>query len=273
MAAMNIRRDARVYAADGEVGRVTHVIVDPETREVTQLVIDQDGSEWLLPIAQVEGVDGDTVMLTGGRADLARRGRAFDRDAYHGLGGDQAREETTQDAERGGAPLLDARDDAVAIGGIAGGAAVADGLPRDDRGEFADGEPYRLQLREERLNVRTEQQEAGTVRLSRRVIERVETVEVPVREERLVIEISPATTGRVLLGDRELQAGESLEILLKEERVIVTKEPIVREEVAVRTETIERTERVEATLRREELVMDESDGLLVQDETPAVAER
>ena len=47
---MNIQREARVEATDGEVGRVKHVVVDPQTKEVTDIVVGQGGDEWLIPL-------------------------------------------------------------------------------------------------------------------------------------------------------------------------------------------------------------------------------
>ena len=45
MADMNIQLNARVEASDGEIGRVKHVVVDPDTKEATDLVVADGGNE------------------------------------------------------------------------------------------------------------------------------------------------------------------------------------------------------------------------------------
>jgi uncharacterized protein (TIGR02271 family) len=264
---MNIQRDARVYAEDGEVGRVTHVVVDPATREVTDIVVGRDGGEWLIPMGEVASVEGDRVVIEGTSAMLARH-QSFYRDQYQPVDDERARDESVREAVAGGAPLLDADDDAVEIGAV--GQPAAGDRRAAARG---DGGPERLRLREERLNVRTEEAEAGSVRLTTRVRERVETVEAPVREEHLIIEVSPGVEGRVRFGDRWIEAGETVEILLKEERIIVEKEIVVREEVTVRTEEVQRVQRIQETVRREELVVDQRGDVTIEGEIDDAVER
>lgn len=255
MTSMNIQRDVCVYAEDSEVGRVTHVVLDPESREVTELIVGRNGSEWRIPIADVASAEGGRVTLHGGQGAFTR-GERFSRDGFRPVDGEQARDESAHQTLHGGAPLLDASKDAVEAGGLphtpVATAYTAGGEDGSDS----------LQLREELLTVSVEPQQAGIVRLTRSVTERVETIEVPVREERLVIDLAPGSGGRIMVGDRELHEGESIEILLNEERVIVNKELVVREEVALRTEVFERTEVVQETLRREELVVDDAGGLV-----------
>ena len=278
MQRMEIQRDARVVAADGEVGRVRHVVVDPETREVTDIVVRQDGNEWLVPISAVAGVDDDGVRLRGAWSefqvvDAVRRGE------LEAVTPEEAREAGPGRAVHGGAPLLDAREDAVEVGGagrsaappVIGGDTVR--LARPDlpptpelaAQETASAEqPFRLQLKEERLRITKEQEQAGTVRVRKRVIERLETVNVPVREEYLIVE-RVAGTGIVRIGDRELHEGESIEVPVLRERVHVTKDVIISEDVIIRKESFVRTEQVEETVRKEDIVVD-SEGELAVDE-------
>lgn len=119
----------------------------------------------------------------------------------------------------------------------------------------------RLQLMEERLRVVKQQEQAGAVRLGRRIIERQETVNVPVREERVVIERIPVE-GQPRADDQELRDGETIEVGVMRERVQVTKETVVTEDVQVRTETIEHEEQVQETVRKEELVVEDSAHLV-----------
>jgi uncharacterized protein (TIGR02271 family) len=117
----------------------------------------------------------------------------------------------------------------------------------------------RLQLMEERLRINKEREQAGSVRLGKRITEHTETVNVPVREERVVIERTPGS-GEVAVGDRQLREGETVEVPVTRERVEVTKQPVVAEQVNVRKETTERTEQARETVRKEELDVRDSSG-------------
>src|SRR5581483_3034351 len=100
-ATMNIRRNARVETADGEFGRVTHVIVDPQTHEVTDLVVGRHGSGWLVPIGAVKRADGDVITLHGERERYVKA-MPFVRDDYHAVSDRQALEQPGP-ARHGGA--------------------------------------------------------------------------------------------------------------------------------------------------------------------------
>lgn len=248
MADMKIQRDAQVFADDEAIGRVTHVIVDPTTREVTELTVASGGAERLIPISEVATVDGDRVTLRG-----APDGAAFERERYTAVAAEQARAETAQRAEHGGAPLLDADEHAVQI-------VEAD---RDLQPDASGA--YRLQLREEHLRVETREEQAGALRVSRRLVERTETVAVPVQEEHLIIERLPGS-GAVTVDGRALKVGESIDVLLTGEKVLVAKEAVAYEHVSLHKEVVERTEQVTETLRKEELVIDDRDGNLVTED-------
>src|SRR5215211_3252218 len=95
----------------------------------------------------------------------------------------------------------------------------------------------RLQLLEERLRAVAQREQAGTVRLGKRINEREETVEVPLRQERVVIERQPGS-GEVT--DAAItETTETVEVPVMKERAVVDKETVVRETVAARTETTE----------------------------------
>lgn len=145
----------------------------------------------------------------------------------------------------------------------------AGGVPRDRVRviELEGDQPYIMRLREEQLHAEARPEQAGVVRVVKRITERTETIEVPVREERLVITHVPGS-GRVLLDDRELADGETVEITTLRETVHVSKEVVAREDIAIRREQRRHVERVTETLRREdidvqhsgELVMEQRDG-------------
>jgi len=253
---MDIQRDARVVASDGDAGRVTHVIVSPDTREVTDIIVRHHGADYQVPMSAVASVEGDEVRLQGDSTTVYR-GRRFNREGYQPLDEERAREESQGTAIHGGAPLRDATDDTVRIGAETRTQAAA--VPAVQ----AEGDDaYRLQLREERLRLETVSEQVGAVRLTRRVIERVETVEVPLREERVVIEVLPNGGGKVHFEGQDLNEGDVIEVVVYEERVNVEKQIVVNEDVRIRKEMVEHTERVEETLRKEELIVDDPAGLI-----------
>jgi uncharacterized protein (TIGR02271 family) len=225
MARMEIPQHAQVEAADGALGRVRHVVVDPQTQDLTDLVVEQDGRQWLVPASAVAGVEGERVRLAGDRTQYQRQ--PADLTAFEVLPGEPA----------------------------------APGAARPFR---VQRRPHRLQLKEEVLRVRTTAEQSGVVRVSTRVTERMETVTVPVRVTRLVIEVVPGS-GSARVGDRVLPEGESIEVLLSEERVSVTKELVAREDVLIRTDVVEQEQRIQETVRREELVIDQDGDLTVED--------
>ena len=225
MLSTEIPRNARVEAADGELGRVRHVIVDPESRQTTDLIVEQDGRQWLVSASAVAGVEGDRVRLQTERAQVQTH--SADLSAFEALDGAPEPGTTTSTFE----------------------------LQR---------RPQRLQLKEEVLRVSKSEEQTGVVRVSTRVTERLETVTVPVRATRVVIEVVPGS-GSARVGDRVLQEGESIEVLLTEERLSVTKELVVREDVVIRTETVEHEEQIQETLRREELVVNQEGSLTVEE--------
>lgn len=266
MAEMNIQRNARVIAADGEVGSVRHVVVDPGTKEVTHLVVDNGDQDQMIPVTSVASVEGDRVTLKGGRSQVNASARAFDREHYHAIEEETARQETTRQAERGGAPLVDAAKDQVQIAGSQTPPAQRPvQAERREPGAAATPQsgteqPYRLQLREERLRVQKQQEQAGEVTLGKRVTEHTETVNVPLREERVVIERTPGS-GQPVAG-ATLKDGETIEVPVMRETATTEKEAVVTEEVTARKEVTERQERVSDTVRKEELVV-EGDQKLV----------
>jgi uncharacterized protein (TIGR02271 family) len=138
----------------------------------------------------------------------------------------------------------------------------------------SDQQTYHLELQEERLRIEREPRPAGTVRITvrigKRVIERVETVSVPVREEIIVIECV-AGSGTVMVGDVELREGETFELTVLKEEVNVSKDVVVYEDVTIRKEQVMHTERVQQTLRREDLVVDHSGDLTITGEPAAPA--
>jgi len=115
MATMQINRDAPVQASDGEAGRVMHVVLDPDTKEVTDLIIEGSNGRSIVPIGAVVRAEAERVLLGISRAEVARQ--PFAAAQYHGIDETVVREESQHIATHGGAPLLDADQDGVDLAG------------------------------------------------------------------------------------------------------------------------------------------------------------
>jgi uncharacterized protein (TIGR02271 family) len=99
-------------------------------------------------------------------------------------------------------------------------------------------------LSAERLSVGVERVPAGRVRISKRIVEELRTVQVPLRREELVVTQEP------LSADGRLPAGgpaEDLVLVLHEEVPVVSVGTRAYERVVVSVETV----RTEETLRTE----------------------
>jgi uncharacterized protein (TIGR02271 family) len=112
-----------------------------------------------------------------------------------------------------------------------------------------DRDQRRMQMREERLETRTEPVRTGEVTLGKDVVTERKEVEVPVRREEVTIERHPVA-GRPASG--EIREGEEIRVPIHEERVEVEKQPVVYEEVGINKQQVTDTERVSAELKREE---------------------
>src|SRR5438270_30324 len=89
---MEIQRGAAVLATDGPAGHVRHVIIDPQTRKVTHLVVADYERTNLVPIGEVAGSVGSALRLRGTRAQLQGAER-FQREGYRAVDPDRLRNE------------------------------------------------------------------------------------------------------------------------------------------------------------------------------------
>ena len=105
---------------------------------------------------------------------------------------------------------------------------------------------------EERLNVGTQEREAGHARLRKYVVTDHETVDVPVEREEVTVERTPIndTNARV---DNGTIGEEEVDVTLREERPVVQKEAVAVEEVGLNKQTVQETQRVEADVRKEQV--------------------
>ena len=136
----------------------------------------------------------------------------------------------------------DDRDDLAGQPGIQG---------RDTSGKTTDDAMTRS---EERLNVGTQQVEAGRARLRKYVVTEDVTTTVPLRHEEVRLEREPITDANV--GDA--MAGgditeEEHEITLHAERPVVEKEVVPVERVRLATQTVTEDHEVTETLRKEQI--------------------
>ncbi len=116
-----------------------------------------------------------------------------------------------------------------------------------------------MTVSEERLQVGTEQAEAGRARLRKHVVTEGETRTVPVSHEELVIERVPVTDGDlgVVEGDASRLTASEQVVVLTAERPVVDKEVVPVERVRVATETVSGEAVVVEELAREEVVLEE----------------
>ncbi len=249
---LKIERDARVLAGERELGRVRHVIVDPQTKEITQVVVAHDGRESTVPIAAVASTGGGVVRLRDG-ADTALRGD-FVRDAFHALDDRTADAENAGVATHGGAPLRDAAADAVVIARPDALTAPVDPIVR---ATDATEREVRVPIVEERLTVDKREAELGEVAIHKTVTEEERTVPVTLHREEVRVQERDVQ-------DRPLRAGEeafkegTIRVALRGEEAVVTKEAVVTGEVVVNKETVTREEQVSGTVRKQHVEVDQA---------------
>ncbi len=126
---------------------------------------------------------------------------------------------------------------------------------RDTSGPTTDDAMTRS---EERLNVGTEKQETGRVRLRKYVTTENVTQTVPVQREEVRLEREPITDanrGQALSGQDISE--EEHEVILHEERPVVEKETVPVERVRLGTETVTDEATVDEEVRKERI---ETDG-------------
>jgi len=245
---LKIERDASVMAEYREVGRVTHVIVDPQTKEITQVVVAHDNRESTIPIAAIVSAGGGTVRLREG-ADAALRGD-FARDAFHGLDDRTADAENAGIATHGGAPLRDAAADAVVI---ARPAAMAEHV--GTQASATEG-ALRVPVAEERLAVGTREVELGAVAIRKTVT--AEQVAVPVTLTREEVRVAErAVTERPATGADPFTEG-TVRVPIRGEEAVVAKEAVVTGEVVVNKERVVEEGQLTDTVRREHVEVEET---------------
>lgn len=124
-----------------------------------------------------------------------------------------------------------------------------------------------LRLYEERLIANKKRQKAGEVAIGKRVETDTARVAVPLERERVVIErVTPTDAGTAVTpGEANFREGEVARVELYEETPDIRKETVVREEVRVKKVVEQETSEAQATVRREELDIDTTGGLPIEE--------
>lgn len=257
MGNLKIERDARVVATDGEVGRVSHVVVDRDTREVTDIVVDRGGHELVIPIDTVSGMRGDQIMLGVPRAGVPAD--AFDRDQFREVDDDVVREETARRAAHGGTLLLDADDDAVFVANTTSDPATprpADRPPTSVPRAAERTDTLHVPLAVERLEVAKREVELGAVEVRKTVVTEEQTIPIEVIREELHVEVVSVDPRTVTDDAGSFQQG-TLRIPVFGEDAFVRKEAFVSNEVVVERHQATDRETVSGTVRSERVTVDE----------------
>jgi uncharacterized protein (TIGR02271 family) len=155
----------------------------------------------------------------------------------------------------------DTTDTGVAAGTTAGYAGTTDysdtsrTTARDVSGPETDDA---MTLSEERVNVGTEQREAGRARLRKYITTDTVTERVPVQREEVRLEREPITdANRDAAYSGPDLSEEEVEVTLREEVPRVEKEVVPTERVRLDTETVTEEREVREDLRREEVDFDD----------------
>lgn len=278
---VNAILSSTAYGSDGDkIGKVEQVFLDDNSGEPTFLTVNtglfgakenfvpvkgarQDGDRVVLPytkdvIKDAPKVDADQHLSPAEEEELYRYYELnYNDDRTAGTD----RDRTTAAAGTAGVAGTAAADRGVADRGVADrDVADRDVADRDrdavdqDRRDVAAtaGDEASVVRHEERLNVGTQEREAGHARLRKYVVTDHETVDVPVEREEVTVERTPIndTNTRV---DNGTIGEEEVDVTLHEERPVVQKEAVAVEEVGLNKQTVQETQRVEADVRKEQV--------------------
>jgi uncharacterized protein (TIGR02271 family) len=127
-----------------------------------------------------------------------------------------------------------------------------------------------LRLREEELVARTENVQAGEVRVRKEVVTETKTIEVPVSHEEVVIERRSLSGQEVASTPGSLSASsmnerEEIRVPVSEEQVIVEKRVVPREEVIITKAKVQETEQVSEDVKREEVEIEKEGHIAMRD--------
>ncbi|MDT0120249.1 DUF2382 domain-containing protein [Kocuria marina subsp. indica] len=273
---VNAILSSTAYGSDGDkIGKVEQVFLDDNSGEPTFLTVNtglfgakenfvpvkgarQDGDRVVLPytkdvIKDAPKVDADQHLSPAEEEELYRYYELnYNDDRTAGTD----RDRTTAVAGTAGVAGTAAADRDVADRDVADRDVAdrdRDAVDQDRRDVAATaGDEASVVRHEERLNVGTQEREAGHARLRKYVVTDHETVDVPVEREEVTVERTPIndTNTRV---DNGTIGEEEVDVTLHEERPVVQKEAVAVEEVGLNKQTVQETQRVEADVRKEQV--------------------
>ena len=273
---VNAILSSTAYGSDGDkIGKVEQVFLDDNSGEPTFLTVNTGlfgAKENFVPVKGARQ-DGDRVVLPYTK-DVIKDAPKVDADQH--LSPAEEEElyryyELNYNDDRTAGTDRDRTTAAAGTAGVAGTAAAdRDVVDRDvadrdvadrdrdavdqDRRDVAAtaGDEASVVRHEERLNVGTQEREAGHARLRKYVVTDHETVDVPVEREEVTVERTPIndTNARV---DNGTIGEEEVDVTLHEERPVVQKEAVAVEEVGLNKQTVQETQRVEADVRKEQV--------------------
>jgi uncharacterized protein (TIGR02271 family) len=194
-----------------------------------------EGGDLLVPYTKEQVKDAPRVD-TDGHLDPSEEDRLY---AHYGLnGGGRTYTDATAGRDADYRDTDSARDEGGTVGRDTSGPTTDDAMTRS----------------EERLNVGTEREAAGRVRLRKYVTTEQVTQTVPVRREEVRIEREPITDanrGAAMSGPGISE--EEHEIVLHEERPVVEKETVPVERVRLDKETVTDEVTVDEEVRKERI--------------------
>ncbi|GAA3179457.1 MULTISPECIES: PRC and DUF2382 domain-containing protein [Streptomyces] len=203
------------------------------------------GADTGSPAGTTTGTPG-TMKGTTGMAAAGHRTRAGERDRTMAEGERAARTEHT------GRPMAGA--------GAGGGAAMSRGRAE---GEATEAGKTREQipeivLSEERIQIGTEEREAGRAHLRKHVVTEDVHRTVPVSHEEVRLVRETISEEERMRGRTAPRLGEGeVEVVLHEEEAVVTKRTVPVERVRLETERVTEQREINAELRKEEVEFDD----------------
>ncbi|MFL0502643.1 DUF2382 domain-containing protein [Kocuria rhizophila] len=272
---VNAILSSTAYGSDGDkIGKVEQVFLDDNSGEPTFLTVNTGlfgAKENFVPVKGARQ-DGDRVVLPYTK-DVIKDAPKVDADQH--LSPAEEEElyryyEMNFDDGRGAGHDRDRNAAAAGTAGVAAGERHADhdvadrdraGVDQDRR--VSEGENASVTRHEERLNVGTQEREAGQARLRKYVVTDHETVDVPVEREEVTVERTPLNGTEAHAGTGRI-GEEEVEVTLHEERPVVEKETVAVEEVGLNKQTVRETQRVEADVQKEQVDVEtdvDRDGL------------
>ncbi|XAS65880.1 DUF2382 domain-containing protein [Pseudarthrobacter sp. So.54] len=263
-----LQHNGNVLSSDGnKIGSIGQVYADDDNGQPTWVTAKTGlfgASESFVPLEGARTEGGDVVVPytkeqvkdaprveTDGHLEPAEEDRLY---AHYGLGDGNARSY----ADPASGPDTDTRgaDHDTASHGNGNGNGHGT-VGHDTSGPTTDDAMTRS---EERLNVGTEKQATGRVRLRKYVTTENVTQTVPVQREEVRIEREPITDanrGAAMSGPGISE--EEHEIVLHEERPVVQKETVAVERVRLGTETVTDEVTVDEQVRKEHIETDGDD--------------